>query len=93
MHDVSDALLIARHAEMITNQAAFVVRVRDDIATIMVINGAVTVRPPSTFAMKPSETPVEVTVGADQQLTISQKKWPTEPLAVDAKRESEWARE
>jgi transmembrane sensor len=84
-------------AEILDRATKFDVRLLNDATVITVVEGHVAVRPtakpPGAGAESNDNNPPPfVQVGADEQVSVTEGKWPVEPRAVDAERATAWLR-
>src|SRR5450631_732910 len=89
--------VIAGSAEVVDLGTQFDVRLEHDSTVVTVVEGRVIVGP-STMSEKlgtnssqnrPSRS---VSLGADQQIRVTEGEWPATPVAVDAQRTTAWLR-
>jgi len=86
--------VVAGPAEVIARGTEFDVRLRNDATVVTVVKGRVTVGPAllegHNIDSNRAQRPQFVELAADQQITVSEGKWPAAPLAVDAQRTTAW---
>lgn len=84
-------------AEILDRATQFDVRLLNDATVITVVEGRVAVRP---SVLRPhggadssdSQLPPFVQLTADEQISVTEGKWPVAPRAVDAQRATAWLR-
>jgi transmembrane sensor len=85
---------VAGAAEVIARGTEFDVRLRNDATVVTVVKGRVTVGPAllegHSIDSNRAQRPQFVELAADQQITVSEGKWPAAPLAVDGQRTTAW---
>jgi len=85
-------------AEVLDLATKFDVRLMNDATVVTVVEGRVAVRPSSRRAnggadsSEGSHRMQYVQLGANEQLTVTEGKWPIAPRAVDAQRATAWLR-
>ena len=90
-HEARPFEVLAGVAEVTAHGTAFAVRLQQDTTVVTVVEGAVGVAPGRLQAAT-GVRPAPVEVGANQQLRVSARSWPSAPSAVDAQRATAWLR-
>jgi transmembrane sensor len=85
----------AGSADVVDIGTKFDVRLRQNATVVMVLEGRVAAGPSSeSVGRKPDSKqdipPGFVTLGAGQQISIAEDRWPAAPIAVDAERATAW---
>jgi transmembrane sensor len=87
--------VFAGAAEVVAIGTRFDVRLRNDVTVVTVVEGRVAVgRPasPGSGAERPDPAGRFVELNANQQITVEERTWPVNPVAVDPQRPTAWLR-
>lgn len=89
--------VLAGSAEVVAVGTMFDVHLRRDSTVVTVVEGRVVVGPSATSAEPGARSngdhlPRFIQLGADQQISVTEGRWPAAPAAVDAQRTTAWLR-